>query len=204
MQSFSRDSLGRSTRRLRSLVSLGIAASLVLAGCGNGEADSPAETTAATTTSGNETSETTTSDTPTSSMSMSDTPDVEPAPETDGVAAIDPAPVAEAPYVVECLVGSPGPARWSDGTAAFSQECYDRLTANRGDYQCPRTDHFVHDPADCERPVEWDGDSGMNHGDALIRPPEVEAEKDAAHTWWADCLSVNDASYCSENDPWQQ
>jgi len=30
------------------------------------------------------------------------------------------------PYVVECLPGTPGPARWSDGSLRFSQECYDQ------------------------------------------------------------------------------
>ncbi len=34
------------------------------------------------------------------------------------------------PHVVECLPGTPGPARWSDGTVAFSQSCFD---ANGGE-----------------------------------------------------------------------
>lgn len=34
--------------------------------------------------------------------------------------------VAE-PYVLECLFGTPGPARWSDGTTRFSQWCFDEL-----------------------------------------------------------------------------
>lgn len=32
-------------------------------------------------------------------------------------------PIPEAPYVVECLFGTPGPARWSDGTIQNSEEC---------------------------------------------------------------------------------
>ncbi|MCE5290831.1 MAG: hypothetical protein LLG14_16555 [Nocardiaceae bacterium] len=32
---------------------------------------------------------------------------------------------AAEPTVVECLPGTPGPARWSDGTTRFSQWCYD-------------------------------------------------------------------------------
>lgn len=35
------------------------------------------------------------------------------------------------PYVVECLFGTPGPARWSDGSVRFSQECYDRGAGDR-------------------------------------------------------------------------
>lgn len=34
--------------------------------------------------------------------------------------------VAE-PYVLECLFGTPGPARWSDGSTQFSQWCFDKL-----------------------------------------------------------------------------
>lgn len=53
------------------------------------------------------------------------------------------------PYVVECLFGAPGPALWSDGTAASSQVCFDDATEGR-DYRCPQTDHYVSDPAQCE------------------------------------------------------
>lgn len=35
-----------------------------------------------------------------------------------------PADVAEEPYVVECIFGTPGPARWSDGTMAYSDYCF--------------------------------------------------------------------------------
>ncbi len=46
-----------------------------------------------------------------------------------GVAEASPAvptagPVAER-YVIECLEGTPGPARWSDGTTGYSQWCFD-------------------------------------------------------------------------------
>lgn len=34
------------------------------------------------------------------------------------------------PYVVECLEGTPGPARWSDGSMAFSQWCFDQHSGN--------------------------------------------------------------------------
>lgn len=78
----------------------------------------------------------------------------EPVPEPE---AVDAGEVAGEPYVVECLFGTPGPALWSDGTTDFSQECFDELTADRGDYVCPQTDHFVHDPSECQRPEGWEG-----------------------------------------------
>ncbi|HIW91684.1 MAG TPA: hypothetical protein H9870_08495 [Candidatus Corynebacterium avicola] len=56
---------------------------------------------------------------------------------------------ASAPTVVECLFGTPGPALWSDGTTAFSQECFDEATEGL-DYVCPQTDHYVPDPSYCE------------------------------------------------------
>nr|GLK33895.1 hypothetical protein GCM10017611_07380 [Rhodococcus wratislaviensis] len=40
------------------------------------------------------------------------------------------AAVDEEPFVLECLDGTPGPARWSDGTLAFSQWCFDQLDGN--------------------------------------------------------------------------
>lgn len=55
---------------------------------------------------------------------------------------------ATAPTVVECLFGTPGPALWSDGTTAFSQECFDEATEGL-DYRCPQTDHYVPDPSYC-------------------------------------------------------
>lgn len=41
------------------------------------------------------------------------------------------APTPAAPVVVECLQGTPGPARMSDGTMAFSQWCFDQLGGNK-------------------------------------------------------------------------
>lgn len=52
------------------------------------------------------------------------------APEESAVPSVPPSPVqsvAEEPYVVECLEGTPGPARYSDGSLAFSQWCFDQF-----------------------------------------------------------------------------
>lgn len=41
----------------------------------------------------------------------------------------EPAPIDQAaePTVVECLPGTPGPARWSDGTIAYSEWCFQEM-----------------------------------------------------------------------------
>lgn len=71
-----------------------------------------------------------------------------PTPESPTSEAASTTAVAE-PYVVECEPSPPGPALWSDGSTRFSQDCYDKIVANRGAYQCPGTDAFFDDPADC-------------------------------------------------------
>lgn len=50
----------------------------------------------------------------------------------------------------------------------------------------------------------WTEDDVMNRGGADIKSPEVAADQHAGQSWWADCISVNEAEYCSANDPWQQ
>ncbi|WP_311520219.1 hypothetical protein [uncultured Corynebacterium sp.] len=51
------------------------------------------------------------------------------------------APIAEQatlePTVIECLEGTPGPARWSDGTVSYSQWCFD----TRGGEQYLENEH---------------------------------------------------------------
>lgn len=126
----------------------GLICSFALTACSSGDSEdsvsSPSSTTA-TSSSKAETSttksETTSSEATSSSVIPSD-------------AAIEPAPITEAaveqPYVLYCLEGTPGPATWSDNQIRFSQECFDSLTVGQGDYRCPYTDHYVHDPSECE------------------------------------------------------
>lgn len=93
--------------------SLAIAA-LVLAGCGTDSAGESEFTTQSTTTS---------SSSATSSSSSSATTE----PENEQSESVDAQPaVAEEPYVVECLQGTPGPAVWSDGTVAHSDWCFEQ------------------------------------------------------------------------------
>lgn len=134
---------------------------LVLTACGNGNQD----TTPTTTSSATSTSAATSAASSTTSRT---TEEPEPAIEEQAVAEQVPAPetpVAE-PYVLYCSEGTPGPAMWSDGQMRFSQECFDVLTAGRGDYQCPQTDHFVHDPSECGTPQPYPGnESGVDWQD---------------------------------------
>lgn len=69
----------------------------------------------------------------------------------DGESAtnIDGEAAGAAPTVVACEPGIAGPALWSDGTTAYSQECADEVIASRGDYQCSGTDSYVDDPSQC-------------------------------------------------------
>ena len=93
------------------------------------------------------TSASSTSARPTESKSPQPTTST-PQPDTSSSEAVAEPAVAE-PYVVECEPSPPGPSLWSDGVVRFSQDCYDQGVANRGAYQCPGTDAFFDDPADC-------------------------------------------------------
>lgn len=73
---------------------------------------------------------------------------VPPAPPAPAPVPAQAPPVADAPYVVECLMGTPGPALWSDGQIRGSDYCYETALAGL-DYRCQYTDHYVSDPAEC-------------------------------------------------------
>lgn len=92
---------------------------LLLVGCSSTDSQ-PAPTTVTVTSSSAESSATTT---PSASESTTSA-----APETVQTSSSveQAAPVAQQePYVVECLEGVPGPARWSDGTMRHSQWCWE-------------------------------------------------------------------------------
>jgi len=129
-----------------------IALALTLAGCSSNtstETPTPEPVTSTTTA---ETSSTTATTTATSTAEHSSETTTEqavavntPEPTVDYVAPTEESSI----YVVECLFGTPGPALWSDGSTAHSEDCYQQGIEGRGDYQCPATDAFVFDPADC-------------------------------------------------------
>jgi hypothetical protein len=61
-------------------------------------------------------------------------------------------PVNEEPYIVECLEGTPGPARFSDGTLAFSQWCFDQLGGDEYLRQEREANTFECDGVTCRNP----------------------------------------------------
>lgn len=165
----------------RFLLTSVLTVSFALTACGNNDQ-------ASTSTTSTPTSETTTNaasprlPTPTPPATTSEpTPDVE-----EQVAEyVSPStPTPSEPYVLYCSEGTPGPAIWSDGEMRFSQDCFDTLTANRGDYRCPQTDFYVYDPSECGGsptdsesppvggdPSTWDYDGPRNeNGDPLDHP----------------------------------
>lgn len=148
-------------KKVRTAVS-GIAAVLLLVGCGVGERklpDSPVPVSTSTLTS---TTTQTSTVAPTEEPSAAggvDEPAVEPV-------AVPPAPepVAEEPYIVECLFGTPGPTLMSDGTTQTTDHClhqpgaeeYREAESAAGlanapgvGYQCPGTDFWVDDSSFC-------------------------------------------------------
>lgn len=103
---------------IRNLAVLLVAAlALALAACGSD--DSAAPSTAPSSTTSITTSTTTQSTTP---QTVEDTP----APVVEEPAGETPSAPAT-PYVTECLQGTPGPAMWSDGTMAYSEDCFQQL-----------------------------------------------------------------------------
>lgn len=91
------------------------------------------------------------------STSATTTIDTPPPPETPAAApaTTDPpaAPVnEEEPHIVECLEGTPGPARFSDGTLAFSQWCFDQLGGDEYLRQEREANTFECDGMTCHNP----------------------------------------------------
>lgn len=74
-----------------------------------------------------------------------------------------------------------GTTFYSDGTSGFTTACFDEFMTVNG----------------------TGANSTPDTSGAYIRTPEEEAEKEAGHSWWADCMAVNDADFCQSNDPWQ-
>lgn len=126
----------------------GLICSFALTACSSGDSEDSLSSPSSTPATSSSKAETSTTKSETTSSEVA----------SDSVipshAAIEPAPITEAaveqPYVLYCLEGTPGPATWSDNQIRFSQECFDSLTVGQGDYRCPYTDHYVHDPSECE------------------------------------------------------
>ncbi|RYE39306.1 MAG: hypothetical protein EOP24_44630, partial [Hyphomicrobiales bacterium] len=93
------------------------AGALMVTGCGSGDQTSQTETAPSSTT----TPAATTTAVPASTTLDAPPPPPETTAAAPGTTYAPVEPVNEEPYIVECLEGTPGPARFSDGTLAFSQ-----------------------------------------------------------------------------------
>lgn len=87
----------------------------VLTGCSDSDEVSEIPSTTETTPQSETSSASSSTSSPTYESSV---------PETTPVAESAP---AEEPTVVECLAGTPGPARWSDGSVSYSEWCFNQM-----------------------------------------------------------------------------
>lgn len=179
----------------RSIFTLSAVSTLALAACGGG--DSPEDSTPPS----SSTSTTATLGSPSSSSSA---PEGGPNPTAGRTPeAVEPAPAVDSAPTATCATDftlyQPGTTFYSDGTSGYTASCQQQMEdAMEASGQFPDYPFGNVDP-------NWTEDDALNRGDsAYVRPPEVEAEKQAGHDWWGDCISVNDAAFCRENDPWQQ
>lgn len=90
------------------------------------------------------------------------------------VATIADEPVVSEPVVLECLQGTPGPARMSDGTMAFSQWCFDQLGGNQYLDSERRANTFDCDGTTCRNP-----NTGGTYPDPSAAKPPATTVKTA-------------------------
>lgn len=131
-----------------------------------------------------------------------------PSPAEQPPAQPPPPPIAE-PYVVECLDGTPGPARWSDGTTRYSQWCFD---TRGGERYLEEESQSGADPTSANPPDPYgrgytcdaSGDCRWPDGSPVIgadrcgeRCGEPPTWADEQREWW-DCVSVKSEEQCRE------
>lgn len=178
---------------MKRLLSILAALPLMLAACTSTGDTTPATSSTVATSS----TATSTSSTPsTSSTTSSATPS-----STSAVAPVTEAPApAVPPYVVECLEGTPGPALWSDGTTAYSQDCWEQ----RGGAEVAEAESNAGLPNPATIPYADGGTCpaykcGYGH-DENGNPNPSNSE---IQSWWSDCTATNSTEYCRANDPYQ-
>ncbi|ANZ28503.1 hypothetical protein A4U64_26800 (plasmid) [Rhodococcus sp. WB1] len=109
------------------------------------------------------------------------------------------------PYVVECLDGTPGPARWSDGTLAFSQWCFDQLGGDEYLRQEREANTFECDGNVCRNPY-----TGGSYPDPQAQSQQSTADKQISWcgtdkniynrgtTFYTDGTSSSWTQYCAD------
>ena len=178
---------------MKRLLSILAALPLMLAACTSTGDTTPATSSTVATSS---TAKSTSSTPSTSSTTSSATPS-----STSAVAPVTEAPApAVPPYVVECLEGTPGPALWSDGTTAYSQDCWEQ----RGGAEVAEAESNAGLPNPATIPYADGGTCpaykcGYGH-DENGNPNPSNSE---IQSWWSDCTATNSTEYCRANDPYQ-
>ncbi|MBF6455552.1 hypothetical protein [Nocardia cyriacigeorgica] len=131
-----------------------------------------------------------------------------PPPTPEQQAPDPPAPAAE-PYVVECLEGTPGPARWSDGTTRYSQWCFDTrggegYLEEESKSGVDPTSTTPPDPygrgytCDASGTCRWpDGSPVIGADRCGQRCGEPPTWADEQRNWW-DCVSIKSEEQCRE------
>jgi len=104
----------------------------------------------------------------------------------------------EKPYVVECLQGTPGPARFSDGSMAFSQWCFDQLGGEEYLRAEREANTFECDGVMCRNPY-----TGVTYPDPDAVPSVPTGTTstrgyscDASRCYWPDGTQVINADRC--------
>lgn len=194
---------------MKKLIAIAATSLLVLAGCATDFAE-PNAPASSSTTAGDTTSSVSTTKSSTTTSSVPS--------ETTAESVSEPvrasSTTSAGPTFVRCYLAD-GTALMSDGSHVYMDSCHESashpnfdsdaarswsecVVANGQDY-CAR--QFAPTAAPAPDPLS-DGFTRDPSG-AIIRPPEVEAEKQAGHDWWGECIAVNTAEYCRANDPWQ-
>ena len=170
--------------RCRILLVVGVLFTIGLAACGSSDAEDAEATTSVATTAP------ATSSTTSATSSPSSTSEEVPEPSDEApVDAAEPASVEQ-----RGIWAPPGQGHRCPGTDAYVWDFADCNPSNG-----------VIDPDEFYRLMEGGGAHPIpDTSGAYVRAPEEEAEKEAAHSWWAECIAANDAEICRENDPWQQ
>lgn len=128
-----------------------------------GQTDPASSTHTATATTASQASTTSTSDSaPTTSAAAAET---EAHGQSASASTIEAAPE---PIVLECLIGTPGPARWSDGITRFSQWCFDELDGDGYLRSEREANTFECDGTTCRNPY-----NGMSYPDpaSVVQTP---------------------------------
>ena len=182
---------------MKRLLSILAALPLMLAACSDTGDTAPATSSTATSTSSTpSTSSTTSSAAPSSTSDVVEPSAVDQEPAASPVTEAPAAP----PYVVECLEGTPGPALWSDGTTAYSQDCWEQ----RGGAEVAEAESNAGLPDPATIPYADGGTCpaykcGYGH-DENGNPNPSNSE---IQSWWSNCTATNSAEYCRANDPYQ-